>query len=121
MATYFFGSPVDVDIRLEGEDERKQVEVKLERDRRESSPVYFDGESVVGQVKLISVFHPLITMNLSVGSQAAIRVRDGKKLVHDGIKVEFVGSIGGSRASRSLAYSLMLTCSRIVLRSRKSL
>ncbi|KAF9507026.1 hypothetical protein BS47DRAFT_1333532 [Hydnum rufescens UP504] len=73
MATYFFGSPVDVDIRLEGEDERKQVEVKLERDRRESSPVYFDGESVVGQ--------------------AAIRVRDGKKLVHDGIKVEFVGSI----------------------------
>ena len=26
--------------------------------------------------------------------QAAIRVRDGKKLVHEGIKVEFVGTIG---------------------------
>jgi len=62
-----------VDIRLEGEDERKQVEVKLEKERRESSPVYFDGESVIGQ--------------------ATIRVRDGKKLVHEGIKVEFVGSI----------------------------
>ena len=26
--------------------------------------------------------------------QATVRVRDGKKLTHDGIKVEFVGSIG---------------------------
>jgi hypothetical protein len=26
--------------------------------------------------------------------QIAIRVRDGKKLTHEGIKVEFVGSIG---------------------------
>lgn len=32
--------------------------------------------------------------------QVAIRVRDGKKLAHDGIKVEFVGSIG--------TYALML-------------
>lgn len=31
---------------------------------------------------------------LSLCSQIAIRVRDGKKLTHDGIKVEFVGSIG---------------------------
>ena len=26
--------------------------------------------------------------------QVSVRVRDGKKLAHDGIKVEFVGSIG---------------------------
>lgn len=52
MATYFFGSPVDVDIRLEGEDQRKQVEVKLEKERVESCPVYLDGEGVLGQVKL---------------------------------------------------------------------
>jgi vacuolar protein sorting-associated protein 26 len=32
-------------------------------------------------------------------SQATIRVRDGKKLVHEGIKVEFVGSIGELRRS----------------------
>ena len=74
MAAFFFSSPVDVDIRLEGEDKRKQVELKLEKERRESCPVYFDGESVVGQ--------------------ATVRVRDGKKLVHEGIKVEFVGTIG---------------------------
>jgi len=73
MAAYFFTSPVDIEVRLEGEENRKQVEVKLEKDRRESFPVYFDGESIVGQ--------------------AVVRVRDGKKLAHDGIKVEFVGSI----------------------------
>lgn len=52
MAAFFFSSPVDVDIRLEEEDQRKQVELKLEKERRESCPVYFDGESVAGQVKL---------------------------------------------------------------------
>ncbi|KAG8999371.1 Vacuolar protein sorting-associated protein 26B [Tulasnella sp. JGI-2019a] len=70
---FFFASPVDVEIRLEGEDQRKLVDIKGDKDRKESNPVYFDGESVIGQ--------------------AIVRLRDGKKLVHDGIKVEFVGSI----------------------------
>ncbi|TFY77807.1 hypothetical protein EWM64_g6204 [Hericium alpestre] len=73
MAAYFFASPVDVDIRLDGEDVRKKVDTKGEKDRVISCPVYYDGDSVSGQV--------------------TIRVRDGKKLAHDGIKVEFVGSI----------------------------
>lgn len=50
----FFGfaaAPVDVEIRLRGEEERKQVELKGERDRRELCPVYYDGESVDGQVR----------------------------------------------------------------------
>ena len=51
MAAYFFATPVDVDIKVEGEEERKTVEVKLEKDRKETSPVYYDGESVVGQVR----------------------------------------------------------------------
>ena len=50
MAAYFFASPVDVDIKLEGEDDRKQVEVKLEKEKTIRCPVYYDGESVVGQV-----------------------------------------------------------------------
>ncbi|KAG8945397.1 Vacuolar protein sorting-associated protein 26B [Tulasnella sp. 424] len=73
MASYFFAQPVDVEIRLEGEENRKQVEVKLEKDRKEAYPVYYDGEPVAGQV--------------------VVRLRDGRKLVHDGIKVEFVGTI----------------------------
>ncbi|KIO27211.1 hypothetical protein M407DRAFT_193362 [Tulasnella calospora MUT 4182] len=73
MASYFFAQPVDVEIRLEGEENRKQVEVKLEKDRKEAYPVYYDGEPITGQV--------------------VVRLRDGRKLVHDGIKVEFVGTI----------------------------
>jgi len=51
MAAYFFSSPVDVDIRLEGEEVRKQIESKAEKDRPVSCPVYYDGESVSGQVR----------------------------------------------------------------------
>lgn len=69
-----FSSPVDIDIVLDGEEERKQVEVKVDKERKDKCPAYYDGESVKGQ--------------------ATIRVRDGKKLVHDGIKVQLVGNIG---------------------------
>jgi len=70
---YFFASPVDVDVKLDGEELRKQVEMKGEKDKIIQCPVYYDGDSVSGQV--------------------TIRVRDGKKMSHDGIKVEFVGTI----------------------------
>lgn len=50
MAAFFFASPVDVDIKLESEDIRKQVDVKLEKERTVSCPVYYDGESVGGTV-----------------------------------------------------------------------
>lgn len=70
---YFFTSPVDVDIKLEGEELRKQVETKTDKDKTVSCPIYYDGDSVSGQV--------------------TIRVRDGKRVTHDGIKVEFIGSI----------------------------
>ncbi|KAG6873039.1 hypothetical protein C0995_003795 [Termitomyces sp. Mi166 len=73
MAAFFFASPIDVDVKLEGEELRKQIEIKSDKDKTISCPIYYDGESVAGQV--------------------TIRVRDGKKLAHEGIKVEFVGSI----------------------------
>lgn len=86
----FFKSPVDIEIRLDGEDNRKHVDVKAPGAspanakngvaRRENVPLYKDGETVKGQV--------------------TIRPRDGKKLEHTGIKVQFVGSIeliGGER------------------------
>lgn len=60
MAAYFFASPVDIDIRLEGEEVRKQVEIKLEKERKESCPVYYDGDSIVGQVgRFFSFVHIL--------------------------------------------------------------
>ena len=57
---YFFASPLDVDIKLEGEELRKQVEVKSEKDKTASCPVYYDGDSVTGQVGvLVSAAVPL--------------------------------------------------------------
>jgi vacuolar protein sorting-associated protein 26 len=52
MASFFsFASqPVEVEIKLAGEEERRTVEVKGEKDKKEICPVYYDGESVIGQV-----------------------------------------------------------------------
>ncbi|KAF9212777.1 Vacuolar protein sorting-associated protein 26B-like protein [Podila verticillata] len=71
---FAFSAPVDVQVVFKGEEERKMVEVKVDKDRREKFPLYFDGETVAGKIN--------------------IRVKDGKKLEHNGIKVEFVGNIG---------------------------
>ena len=51
-AAYFFTSPIDVEIKLEGEELRKKVDMKLEKEKSVSCPVYYDGESVAGQVSL---------------------------------------------------------------------
>lgn len=72
--SYFFATPVDIDIVLEDADDRQMVDVKLDKNRREKAPLYMDGESVKGNV--------------------TIRPKDGKRLEHTGIKVQFIGSIG---------------------------
>ena len=72
--SYFFSTPVDIDIVLEDSDEKAMVDMKLEKNRREKAPLYMDGESVRGAV--------------------TIRPKDGKRLEHTGIKVQFIGTIG---------------------------
>lgn len=73
--SYFFATPVDIDIVLEDADDRSMVDVKLDKNRREKAPLYMDGESVKGAV--------------------TVRPKDGKRLEHTGIKVQFIGTIGG--------------------------
>jgi vacuolar protein sorting-associated protein 26 len=87
MSSFFFSTPVDVDIVLEGTDERQTVEVKLDKNRSERAPLYMDGESVKGAV--------------------TVRPKDGRRLEHTGIKVQFIGLIGAtslhtSRQTRDL-------------------
>ncbi|KAK4689778.1 vacuolar protein sorting-associated protein 26A/B, partial [Tremellales sp. Uapishka_1] len=69
MASFFSfaAAPVEVEIKLQAEEDRKQVEVKGDKEKKEMCPVYYDGETVAGQ--------------------------DGKKFQHDGIRIELVGSI----------------------------
>ncbi|GFP56389.1 vacuolar protein sorting-associated protein 26B [Trichoderma asperellum] len=72
--SYFFSTPVDIDIVLDEPDDRTMVDVKLDKNRREKAPLYMDGESVKGAV--------------------TVRPKDGKRLEHTGIKVQFIGTIG---------------------------
>ena len=74
MTSLFFSTPVDIDVVLDDSDDRQSVDVKLDKGRRERVPLYMDGESVKGAV--------------------TVRPKDGKRLEHTGIKVQFIGTIG---------------------------
>jgi vacuolar protein sorting-associated protein 26 len=123
MAAYFFASPIDIDIRMEGEEGRKQVEIKSEKEKMIQCPVYYDGDTVQGQVGWYGGL--CWTRKVDASSQVVVQVRDGKKITHDGIKVEFVGSIGNYdlwinyRIHKELISSCP-TLTRAVLRSRPS-
>lgn len=65
---------MDIDIVLDDSDERPSVDMKLDKNRKEKAPLYMDGESVKGAV--------------------TVRPKDGKRLEHTGIKVQFTGVIG---------------------------
>lgn len=73
QSLFGLGSSAEIQIVLNDEDERKSVEAKLDKEKTQSFPLYFDGDSVVGK--------------------AQIRIRDGKKCEHQGIKVEFIGHL----------------------------
>ena len=83
MSSLFgFSAPADIDVRLEGEHERQHVDVKLENQPKDMLPLYHDGDTVKGTVVVLP--------------------RIGKKLQHDGIKIEMIGSIGASYLTRTV-------------------
>ncbi|KAF2484281.1 vacuolar protein sorting-associated protein 26-domain-containing protein [Neohortaea acidophila] len=73
MSLFSFSTPLDIDIVLQDTDDRPTVDVKLDKNKREKCLLYLDGETVKGAV--------------------TIRPKDGKRLEHTGIKVQFVGTI----------------------------
>ncbi len=83
----FFGTAVDIDVVLEDTDERVMVDMKLDKNRKEKAPLYMDGESVKGAV--------------------TVRPKDGKRLEHTGIKVQFIGTIGKT-AALHVAFHMIL-------------
>jgi vacuolar protein sorting-associated protein 26 len=78
--SYFFKSPLDLDIRLDGEDTHKQFEAKSNQGKKDKYPLYEDGETVSGEV--------------------TVRVKDGKRVEHTGIKAQLFGSIEISNGTR---------------------
>jgi hypothetical protein len=94
--SYFFGTPVDIDIVLDDGDDRQMVDTKADKGgQRLKAPLYKDGESVKGAV--------------------TIRPKDGKRLEHTGIKVQFIGTIGKLRSGCRAWATLMMAqrCSSI--------
>ena len=69
MAAFFnfAAAPVEVEIKLQGEEDRKQVEVKGEKDKKEMCPVYYDGESVIGSVGISSLDHSTLLPSFCMG------------------------------------------------------
>ncbi|MCG8711217.1 hypothetical protein JHU04_004619, partial [Brenneria sp. 4F2] len=71
----FFKSPLDIEILLDGEESRKHVEVASNSNSnsktlRDRLPLYEDGESISGI--------------------ATLRVKEGKRVEHLGVKVSVI-------------------------------
>ncbi|MEQ2238679.1 hypothetical protein ILYODFUR_035645 [Ilyodon furcidens] len=75
MSFFGFGQSADIDIVLNDAETRKKAEHKSEDGRKDNYFLFFDGETVSGKVN-VTLKNP------------------GKRLEHNGIKVEFVGQIG---------------------------
>ncbi|AAS52507.1 AEL178Cp [Eremothecium gossypii ATCC 10895] len=79
----FFKSPIDIEILFDGQESRKQVEIpsvsSTSKTLKDRYPLYEDGESVSGLVTL--------------------RVREGRKVEHLGIRVSLVGSVDTTKSS----------------------
>ncbi len=48
-----FGGNADIDIVLDGQDERRMAEIKDENGRKERLYLFYDGESVTGKVSCL--------------------------------------------------------------------
>ncbi|KAG8135288.1 hypothetical protein E2320_008320 [Naja naja] len=69
-----FGPICEIDVVLNDAESRKTAEIKTEDNKIEKHYLFYDGESVSGKVNLIFKQH-------------------GKRLEHQGIRIEFVGQI----------------------------
>lgn len=87
-------SPVDVDVVFHNEEQRKQADIKVEKNRRQRYPIYADGETVSGKVNYTCTCVKINVHMPTCGNQVIVKLRDGKRIDHQGIRVNFIGSIG---------------------------
>ncbi|KAH3673222.1 hypothetical protein WICMUC_003840 [Wickerhamomyces mucosus] len=72
MASLFFTSPIDLDIKFDDEESRKNIEIKSKNGKKDNYFLYKDGETVNGTVR--------------------VQVKDGKSVEHTGIKIQLFGT-----------------------------
>ncbi|KAH7934750.1 hypothetical protein HPB52_000040 [Rhipicephalus sanguineus] len=88
QAFFGLGQSADIDIILNGTENRKMAEIKTEDGKKEKHLLYYDGESVSGKVN--------ITLK-----------KPGSKLEHQGIKIEFIGQIGKRPQNASYSFEFV--------------
>lgn len=74
QSLFGFGQSADIDLVLDGYENRKSADIKTEEGKKERHLLYYDGETVSGKVN--------VTLK-----------KPGSKLEHQGIKIEFIGQI----------------------------
>lgn len=77
MSFFSFGQSAEIDIVLKDAETRKKAEHKTEDGKKDKYFLLYDGETVSGKVN-VTLKNP------------------GKRLEHQGIKMEFIGQIGKS-------------------------
>lgn len=75
MSFFSFGQSAEIDIVLNDAETRKKAEHKTEDGKKDKYFLFYDGETVSGKVN--------VTMK-----------NPGKRLEHQGVKIEFIGQIG---------------------------
>lgn len=75
MSFFSFGQSAEIDIVLNDAETRKKAEHKTEDGKKDKYFLFYDGETVSGKVN-VTLKNP------------------GKRLEHQGIKIEFIGQIG---------------------------
>lgn len=71
--SFMFKSPLDIEINMDSEDSREVVEATSSKGRKERLLLYKDGETVKGI--------------------ATLRTRDNRKVEHNGIRIQLLGTI----------------------------
>lgn len=75
MSIFGFGQSAEIDIVLNDAETRTKSEHKSEDGKKDRHFIFYDGETVSGKVN-VTLKYP------------------GKRLEHNGIKIEFIGQIG---------------------------
>ena len=120
MAALFFGSAVDVDILLEDEDVRKHVDVKMEKERVVSCPVYYDGDTLAGQVCVILSLASGI-FNSCIKSRYPYAYETGRSLSMMASKLSLsVALVNNTTTGIVVMFVTMTLLYRAILRQRTS-
>lgn len=94
MSFFSFGQSAEIDVVLNDAETRKKAEHKTEDGKKDKYFLFYDGETVSGKVN-VTLKNP------------------GKRLEHQGIKIEFVGQIGRSKITTTYTFTHVYMCSPV--------